>query len=581
MSATTNDSAASRFGYLVVITIPLWDRHIPAELRVENTLWAAGAITIGSVITVFVELVYAGLMRGDDLVRSLAERLATIEELLDCYAASRAVDRDLAEHMTRLATRGTSRLRRYLRQSSYTPRYREQMGAVVALVGRLVDIAANLTAPSVDVPDDARERLRTLAENIGRLRSDLLAGRTPGPMAFEGNTPPALPLFGEMEETVALIAQVFEGAESLSSYAPPSPDEPPSRFLVPDALTNPDHIKFGLRGCMAASLCYITYTALNWPEISTAVTTCLVTALTTIGASRQKQLLRFGGALVGGVVVGIGAQIFILPSLDSIGGFTVLFLAVMIPAAWIETSSPRLSYFGAQVAVAFDLINLQEFKMQTSLALARDRVLGIMLGLIMMWLAFDQLWSAPAAVEMRRAFISNLRNLAQLLREPLPGSEETWRSVSLRETISASFDKVRTLADGVLLEFGPSRQKDLTLRDRIRRWQPQLRLIFLTRIALLKYRLQLPGFELPEPARLAQQKFDNELAAALEAMGNRMEGKVSEGGEDLEDSLKRLERTAQASCPELPREAPAAQLQTFLALSRRIEGLTGALDREI
>ena len=31
------------------------------------------------------------------------------------------------------------------------------------------------------------------------------------------------------------------------------------------------------------------------------------------------------------------------------------------------TSSPRLSYFGLQMALAFYLINLQEFKIQTSL----------------------------------------------------------------------------------------------------------------------------------------------------------------------------------------------------------------------
>jgi multidrug resistance protein MdtO len=402
-------------------------------------------------------------------------------------------------------------------------------------------------------------------------------------MEFKDDAPLALPLLGEIEKIVFLMAGVFEGAESLNAYeAPERYDERPSRFFVPDAFTNSEHVKFGLRGCLAASLCYIIYTALNEPEISTAVTTCLVTALTTIGASRQKQILSFSGALVGGLVVGIGAQVFILASLDSISGFTILFLAVMIPAAWISTSSPRLSYFGAQVAVAFDLINLQEFKFQTSLAVARDRVLGILLGPIMMWLAFDQLWSAPAAVEMRRTFISNLRTLTRLLREPLPGSEKTWRSDSLRETISDGFDKVRSLADGVLFEFGPSRQQDLALRDRIRRLQPQLRLIFLTRIALLKYRLQLPGFELPEPVGVAQQEFDNELAVTLEGMADRIEGAVSERRGKLEDSLKHIDQAAVAAgYPEPPGEGPTSQLQTFLTLSRRIERLASALDKEI
>ena len=82
----TNYTAAARFGYLVVITIPLWDRHVPAEIRVEGTLWAVAAITLGSVVTALVERVFAQFAPGDDLVRSVAERLAAVERLLDNYA---------------------------------------------------------------------------------------------------------------------------------------------------------------------------------------------------------------------------------------------------------------------------------------------------------------------------------------------------------------------------------------------------------------------------------------------------------------------------------------------------------------
>ena len=95
------------------------------------------------------------------------------------------------------------------------------------------------------------------------------------------------------------------------------------------------------------------YNAIAWPGISTAVTTCLLTALSTIGSSRQKQVLRITGAIVGGFLVGMGSQIFILPYLDSIAGFVVLFVAVTALSSWFMTSSPRLSYFGIQVALAF------------------------------------------------------------------------------------------------------------------------------------------------------------------------------------------------------------------------------------
>ena len=223
-----------------------------------------------------------------------------------------------------------------------------------------------------------------------------------------------LPLIAEMERTVGSIPGAFSGSRSIHEYLPPAEDLRRPALAVPDALVNPEYLRFALKGCFAASACYVIYNAIAWPGISTAVTTCLLTALTTIGSSHQKQILRIAGAIVGGFLIGMGSQIFILPYLDSIAGFVVLFIAVTALSSWFMTSSPRLSYFGVQVALAFYLINLNEFKIQTSLAVARDRVVGILLGLFIMWLVFDQLWGAPAAVEMKRTFISNLRLIAQL-----------------------------------------------------------------------------------------------------------------------------------------------------------------------
>jgi multidrug resistance protein MdtO len=100
------------------------------------------------------------------------------------------------------------------------------------------------------------------------------------------------------------------------------------------------------------------------------------------------------------------------------------------------------------------------------------------------------------------------------------------RSDALREIINAQFDKVRSLADGVLFEFGSSRPQDLRLRDHIRQWQPQLRTLFIMRIASLKYRLQLQGFELPESVRVLEQEYDNRSAAILDDLADRIEPKT-------------------------------------------------------
>jgi multidrug resistance protein MdtO len=585
LSALANYSAAARFGYMVVITIPLWDRPVPAEMKVENTLWAIGALSLASVITAVIEVLFAKLKPWDDLSVSLAERLSSIERLLRLRTEGIA-DEAREQQVVRLATLGTSRMRRDLQRSHYAAEYGEKMGAVVAFTGRLVDIAANLPDFTDQISAEDKGRFRSLCDNISGIRDDLLNRRAPHlvePYADEGSRAGS-PLVGEMERTVSLVAAVFAGSSKLGPFASsPLPAEPRRlRLFAPDAFTNPEHIRFGIRGGLAASLCYIIYNLVAWPGISTAVTTCLLTALTTIGSSRQKQVLRFGGALVGGAIA-LGAQIFILPAIDSITGFLLLFVAVSAFAAWFASSSPRLSYFGAQIAFAFYLVNLEEFKFQSSLAVARDRWVGILLGLFVMWLVFDQMGSVPALIAMKRTFVSTLRLLAQFAREPMSSDRRVAieKSYALRETINKNLDSVRLHGDGVLLEFGPSRQHDLSVREQLIQWQLRLRMIFVGQIALLKYRLLLPGFELPLPLQAAQRNFDAGVAARLDTMADRLEGKPPAPLEESGVPIERLEQVALECCTEDAPEHTTAPLQTLLPLSRRIDGLLRSLEKEI
>src|SRR5215475_6998134 len=242
------------------------------------------------------------------------------------------------------------------------------MAGVAALVGRLVDLAATMIQLRVEPSAADRARFSSLASALASIRNHLLSHSVPNPAQFYTGqqSPTAVPLLDEMERSVALISEVLQGSRSIDMYLPTSENVPRRAIFAPDAFTNPEHLRFALKGCLAASGSYIIYKAVAWPEISTAVTTCLLTALTTIGASRQKQVLRIAGAIVGGFLIGMGAQIFILPYVDSIGGFTVLFATVTIVGAWFATSSPRLSYFGVQLALAFFFVNLQEFGIETS-----------------------------------------------------------------------------------------------------------------------------------------------------------------------------------------------------------------------
>jgi multidrug resistance protein MdtO len=304
----------------------------------------------------------------------------------------------------------------------------------------------------------------------------------------------------------------------------------PPTILKPDAFHNPEHLNFALRGCLASTLCYFIFNAVFWPGLNTSLFTCVVTAVTSIGSSRQKQLLRISGAFCGGVLLGIASQVLILPMLDTIAGFTVMFATVTAVAAWFLTSSPRLSYFGNQLALAFFLIQLRGPSPQTNLAIARDNIMGIMLGLVMMWLVFETLGSKPAVQVMRELFAENLHLMAEYARPWPQGKPPDLRKIrTLREKISQNFLAVNSQADAVLFEIGRSRDQSLVVRARLRGWQPQLRSLFLLEIALLQYRLQVSPQQLPPPVLHAWIRFDGEVSALLEGIARafRLEDRSS------------------------------------------------------
>src|SRR5262249_15122217 len=139
-----------------------------------------------------------------------------------------------------------------------------------------------------------RDRCLRLGNQISNLRHDLMQRQLPQAIDIVNQPQPSdLPLLPEMERTVALIRQSFSGTGGAEEpcVAGPMDVKAPSRLFVPDALHNLDHLKFAVRGTAATLLAYVVYKAIDWPGLSTAVVTCILTALSTTGSSTQKQVL--------------------------------------------------------------------------------------------------------------------------------------------------------------------------------------------------------------------------------------------------------------------------------------------------
>jgi len=211
-----------------------------------------------------------------------------------------------------------------------------------------------------------------------------------------------------MERALGGIALAMRGAHQ------PGPE--PARttsLLVPDAFSNPEYVRFAVRGGLACLICDFILVGFNYPGIYTSVITCFVVSLSTIGASMQKGTLRFSGAAVGGIM-GIFAMMYILPYLETLGGFWAVFAAGTAVAAWVNFGSPRVSYGGYQVGLAFYKVLLQGWGPVTGLTVARDRMVGIALGLLVFGILERVLWPVSASARREQRFADVLRSLAAL-----------------------------------------------------------------------------------------------------------------------------------------------------------------------
>ncbi len=581
IKVSTNYTAGAAFAFVITIVIPIWDTPLPTGALVVATLWTAASVSVGLFCTIAVEYLFA-LFREirNELHTGLATRTDTVSAYLRGVATSAPDQSQRAHKVQQLAMVGVSRLRR-LATSASAGGNSERRSTTVSLVGRIVDLCAALDHAPDALKEAGKDTLIRIADQLDAL-DPYLGSPTPRAKVPQPPSPSGPALVVELERTVSLLQLSLSSASGGAILATETPAPSGNSDLLPDAFTNPDHLLYSLRGCLAAMLCYVLFNAVAWRGLSTSLATCAVTALSSVGASRQKQLLRISGAMVGGLLFGIGSQVLILPMLDSISGFTTLFVIVTFIAAWCGTSSPRLSYFGQQIALAYFLINLQEPFPQTNLGIARDRVLGIALGLLMMWLVFDTLGSKPAAQVMRDLFSTNLRLLARLARPWHGGQPADLHELrSLRDKISTNFGSVNAQGDAVLFELGPTRQRDLRLRDRLLAWQPRLRSVFLIEIALLQYRATMHPKELAPAVLEAQQDFDRHTADTLHRMADAFQNRRAIRSEShLQAAYDHLEATVTGSYNGQPTPRAQGVLGLSKYLAELLDNLCADLSRD-
>src|SRR3984893_11267818 len=194
--------------------------------------------------------------------------------------------------------------------------------------------------------------------------------------------------------TLTVVLNVLFLPDSPKAAARPKPKS----LFVPDAFTNPAHVHFALKVTFAAMFCYIVYEGIDWSGIHTAFITCTFIALESTEATLYKGTLRFAGCVTGGALA-LFTIVFLMPHMETLASLVVLIVCASGIAGWVATGSERISYAGLQIAFAFFYSIFQGYAPDTDLDNVRDRVVGILFGLIVTGFVFRYIWPESERTE--------------------------------------------------------------------------------------------------------------------------------------------------------------------------------------
>src|SRR6185436_1492577 len=175
-----------------------------------------------------------------------------------------------------------------------------------------------------------RRRAEDLAGALARLQASLSGAESEPDGRGAPDDVATLPELRDLNRAAEALRESL--AREDDSGAPPVKEERKSLF-VPDAFTNPDHLRFALKVTIASMSCYVIYTGLMWPGIKTAFITCCFIALENMGATIRKGLLRLVGCAIGGLL-GFLSIMYLLPRMESIVSLALLTAAGTAIAGW-------------------------------------------------------------------------------------------------------------------------------------------------------------------------------------------------------------------------------------------------------
>jgi multidrug resistance protein MdtO len=381
-------------------------------LATRALLYAWLFVAIPALISAIVNLLIAPSPRSM-VQKELAEQLRT------AAAAVTGDDRRAVNKLRQSVSMGDAEMQEHLKlagleKTSSAEDIAALKGASDCVVTVLAAVQIMLNEPQAMPPEEVR---KTIGTRLLELASIFEAGGYPAkvePVAVDDTS---------TELAASAVAFLNTGLTQFGELRPvkslKKPEEP-SGFFLPAAFSDPVHVQFALKTTAAAMFCYLLYSILSWPGIHTALITCFIVSLGTAAESVEKLTLRIAGCLAG-AGIGLVVMLRVIPRATGIGDLAMIVFAGALLGAWIAAGDKHISYAGFQIAFAYFLCVIQGPAPSFNMVVARDRVIGILLGNVVAYFMATQVW--PVSVGPR--IDSTLQKVREKL-ESIAGGIDGW-----------------------------------------------------------------------------------------------------------------------------------------------------------
>lgn len=370
-------------GIVIIYTQTFADLTDNADSVIRLILWLWVAINYAIILTLAINLLFLPLEPVNQLRTELRAQLAEIMTRLNAYQTGNGqlAARHSAEVQEKMLALQQLLAFSIMRDSRYRQNENWHLARITTVSG-LYMMAQKLPVMA------NRQSDQQLAEQ-------LIHGCQRFILSIDSDTPPRLEDIAlPMSEMQNILTSMGEALAAFSHQQPGAIQGATTSVKAkqnPTLTMHPAWNTFAFKTLLSTMVCYLLYIAADWQGIHTIMLSCIIVAQSSLGATAQRGLLRIIGAAMGSLAA-LLMVILVMPHIDGIVGLLAMSLPIIALGAWLYAGSEKVSYAGIQMMFTFSLALLETFGPTFELVEIRDRIIGIVLGVLIATLVHAFLW---------------------------------------------------------------------------------------------------------------------------------------------------------------------------------------------